>query len=43
MNARYTKPYTDFVFKKPYSNIIIYSGANENSWLRELFYESNSI
>jgi predicted nucleic acid-binding protein len=24
------------------SNIIIYSGANENSWLRELFYESNS-
>jgi predicted nucleic acid-binding protein len=25
------------------SNIIIYSGANENSWLRELFYESNSF
>ena len=25
------------------SNIIIYSGTNENSWLRELFYESNSF
>ena len=25
------------------SNIIIYSGANENSWLRELFYESSSF
>ncbi|MGD2088306.1 MAG: type II toxin-antitoxin system VapC family toxin [Candidatus Aminicenantes bacterium] len=25
------------------SNIIIYSGANENSWLRELFYETNSF
>jgi predicted nucleic acid-binding protein len=25
------------------SNIIIYSGAQEYSWLRELFYESNSF
>jgi len=25
------------------SNIIIYSGTNENSWLRKLFYERNSF
>ncbi len=25
------------------SNIIIYSGAKEYSWLRELFYENNSF
>ena len=25
------------------SNVIIYSGAQENSWLRELFYEENSF